>query len=461
MNNNFFNIVEPTFFNVFSGKNREINYEILQLINDRMKNDFESYEKAEILSWIKEYIDNHPSFKKINDENEELEFQDNKEWAMAKISYFAKSGWLSSETVGFKQVFTMNSAGISILSAMNDVVRNETKPIEYTGYVYNIYNNLKHFETNKSTAYIEMLERIANEFNNSLRAVNLSIKKYINSLLKNDNKSAKNILKTLLEDYHDNVIAKVFTNLRTGDNPSKYKSEIISIIDSLLDNNFNEMVENYLKTKKTPDQLEAETYIRDTLYSIRDMFENISENIDTLNIRNEKYVKSANARIQFLLNNDKNVEGVVYNILQQFERKNIDEEEEFPFGLKDLGKIDENSIYKHTKRKLAKTVEFDYIVPAVDEEYKTRELERMQRSIKFSVRNVNKWIMDKLGEKEYIEAKQIEIKAYDELIILFLAMAYTINTISNYRIDYEGAEGYVQFKNSRLENYIIRRKQNE
>ena len=458
MKNSFFTIVEPTFFNVFSGKNREINYEILQLINDRMKDDFNSYEKSEILSWIKEYIDNHPSFKKVDDENEEKEFQDNKDWAMAKINYFVKAGWLSSETIGFKQVFTMNFAGVSILSAMSDIVRNETKPIEYTGYIYNIFNNLKHFEMNKATSYIEMLENNATQFNNSLRSVNLSIKKYLNSLLKNNDNNAKNILKTLLEDYHENVVAKVFTNLRTGDNPSKYKGEIISEIDNLLDNRFNELVENYLKTKKIDDRNEAENYIKNVLYSIRDMFTNVSDNIDKLNIKNEKYVQSANARIQFLLNNDKNVEGIIYNILQQFGSKNIDENEEFSVGLKELGKIDENSIYKYTSRKLSSSVKSNFVKPIIDEKYKQQEIERMQRSIKFNVKNVNKWILEKLGDREYIEAKQIEIKEYDELIILFLAMAYAMNGISHYKVDYKDASGFVLFKNSRLENFIIRRK---
>ena len=46
-----------------------------------------------------------------------------------------------------------------------------------------------------------------------------------------------------MKDCHDNV-AKRFTNYTTGDNPSKYKNEIVSIIDDLLDNRFNELTEN-------------------------------------------------------------------------------------------------------------------------------------------------------------------------------------------------------------------------
>lgn len=461
MNENFFNIVEPSFFNVFIGRNKEINYDVLKMINDKMKDDIESYEKKEIVSWVKEFIDNHPSFQKIDDENEEVEWTDNQDWANAKINYFVKNGWLSSETIGFKQVFSMNSAGISVLNAMNDVVRNETKPIEYTGYVYNIYNTLMAFDTNRATPLIETLEKTANEFNNSLRSVNLSIKKFINSLLKNADINAKSVLRTLLVDYHDNVVEKVFTNLRTGDNPSKYKGEIIAKIDNLLDNNFNQLIDNYLKTKKITDRVEAEKYVEESLYLVRGIFENINDNIEILNKKNEKYVQSANARAQFLLNNDKNVEGEIYETLRLFDSKNVVDEDEFPFGLKDLGKIGENSIYKYTKRKLSGTIQSNYVRPIIDEEYKRQESERLQRSAKFNVKNVDKWILNKIGNKNFVEAKQIELANYDDLIILFLLTIYEKNGLMNYIIEPSKEGDFVYFGNSRLHNFTVRRKIHE
>ncbi len=75
--------------------------------------------------------------------------------------------------------------------------------------------------------------------------------------MKDDNNSAKEILKMLLVYYHENVIEKVFTNLRTGDNPARYKNSIIDKIDNLLESKKEETINNYLVTKKTNDRCYA------------------------------------------------------------------------------------------------------------------------------------------------------------------------------------------------------------
>ena len=142
MIDNFFKIVDQKFFNPLTGLNKAINYEILFLINEKMKNSVESHDKKDVVNWIEEYLDNHPSYEKIDDEDLQEDYSDNHDFAIKKLNYLIKCGWISSETVGFSQLLTLDSAGVSVLNAMSDAVRNETKPIEYTGYVYNIHNIL-------------------------------------------------------------------------------------------------------------------------------------------------------------------------------------------------------------------------------------------------------------------------------------------------------------------------------
>jgi len=131
MNNNFFGIVDPGFFLPFVGENKELNYEILLHINENMKNGMDYFDKKEVIDWVKEFLDNHPSFKKIDDEDGSEDESDNRDYANKKINYYIKNGWLATETVGFTQVLSINAAGIAILNAMSDTVRNETKPLEY------------------------------------------------------------------------------------------------------------------------------------------------------------------------------------------------------------------------------------------------------------------------------------------------------------------------------------------
>ena len=458
MIDNFFKIVDPKFFNPLTGLNKAINYEILFLINEKMKNSVESHDKKDVVNWIEEYLDNHPSYEKIDDEDLQEDYSDNHDFAIKKLNYLIKCGWISSETVGFSQLLTLDSAGVSVLNAMSDAVRNETKPIEYTGYVYNIHNILLHFDISRSTALIEMLERTANDFSNSLRSVNLSIKKYLTALLKDDNNSAKEILSMLLVDYHENVIEKVFTNLRTGDNPARYKNSIIEKIDNLLENNMGDMVDNYLQTKKTDGRFEAQEYIENVLVSIRSLFEEIGDSIDILNSKNEKYVGTATARVKFLLNNDRDLEGQIYDVLRLMAEKDVSSLDEFTFGIKELGKIDDSSLYKYSKRTYTGPVATSYIKPPVDENLNKKEVERIKRSLKYNVRNVDEWILKKLDDRECVEAKDIEIKDYDELIILFLCIVYSTNGYVHYQIEFPGKEEFVVFNHSRLENFKIKRK---
>ena len=451
---NFFRIVEPKLFNPLTGSNKEINFDILSLINDNMKN-LDSFEKREIIEWIKEYFDNRPTLIKLDDENQDETISDNREVANRKLNYLSSCGWLSTETVGFQQYYTMNPAAITMINAMNEAIRNETKPIEYTGYVGVIYHTLRIFDLSKSTATLEILEKTANEFNNSLRSVNVIIKKYITKMLKSNENSAKKILTTLLVEYQENVVSKVFTNLRTGDNPSKYRKDIISKIDELLDNNMNQMIENYLVTKKTDDRHEAKTFIENSLNSVKDVFENINDKIDVLNSRNEKYVQVAHSRAQFLLNNDKDVEGRIYEILKKF--NNIDDENmSFSFGIKELGKTNMSSLYKRTKQRKLVLTEVNMNKPKIDPEYVKQKLNAIKRNLKFSKSSVKNWIFEKMGNRKSIEAKDISMTNFDDVILLFLVVLYSRSKLGYY-IEVKNDEG-IEFQKSKFKNFIVRRK---
>ena len=87
MIDNFFKIVDPKFFNPLTGVNKAINYEILFLINEKMKNSVESHDKKDVVDWIEEYLDNHPSYEKIDDEDQLEDDSNNHDFATKKLNY--------------------------------------------------------------------------------------------------------------------------------------------------------------------------------------------------------------------------------------------------------------------------------------------------------------------------------------------------------------------------------------
>ena len=140
MANNFFDLVRDGFFNPFSGPNKRYNYDLLQLINSKMSLDNLQVVKEDIVDWIVDYVDNCPINMYSDDTNEEE--KDVRSFAYGQVRYFVKCGWLIEDFEGIKITYQLDENGIKILSAMEKAVKDDTKSLEFSGYVYNIYNNL-------------------------------------------------------------------------------------------------------------------------------------------------------------------------------------------------------------------------------------------------------------------------------------------------------------------------------
>ena len=426
-----------------------------------MKNSMEYVERSEIIYWITDFCKSRPKSIMIDDETNSLE-TDVKKFVSNKIAYLEKSGWLVSErTNDFKIVYQFEAAAIAILNAMEGVEKSQSRPIEHTGYIYNIHSQLMNFDINQGTITIEQMVEASRKLNENLRSINNSIKKYLNSLLENENISAGELLRILLEDYQKNVVANAFYNLRVVDNPSKYRGDINDKIEELLKECVGRLIDNYVNVKFNGDrsgdhQNEAQEFIVRSLTEIKEQFENIDKTINVLERQNTKYVSTATARLKYLINEESDVEGRVYDILKKICEKNLSYDTEFEFSLKNYSRLDESSISNYTKRK-AKIVSKKLPQrPIVNPADSVREKEKLQQQAKFSILNINKFICSHLVDKQNIEAKDIVLRDYDDLIILFLAQIYAGSEHVQY--DVKLKDEFFSYKKSKMTNYVIYRR---
>lgn len=461
MDKNFFNIVKDNFFRPLSGSTREVNYLILQMINKNMKDSVEYIERSEILNWIVEFCKWRPKSFMLDDETEE-QVADVKKFASNKLAYYERVGWLTTErTNDFKVVYQLEPAAIEILNAMKNIEDNESRPIEYTGYVYNIFSQLMNFNIEQGTVIIEQMVEASKKLNDSLRGINNSIKKYLAALLREENTNANEILKILLEDYQKNVVARAFNNLRIKDNPSKYRNEIIDKLDELLYENFGRLTDNYIKVKYDGDrsgnrQIEAQEFIINSLNMIKEQFENIDASINVLDERNTKYVKATSARLRYLMNESIDVEGKIYDILKAIHDQNLSNEEEFEFSLKEFGRVDDSSLFSYTRRNGKAKAKVAYEKPTIDSAEIEKEKAKLLRQTQFSIISINKFICEQLGSQQSIEAKDIKINSYDDLIKLFLAQIYAGSEHVQY--DVKLKDEFFEYNKSKLTNFTIERR---
>lgn len=461
MDKNFFDLVKDNFFRPLSGANREINYAILKKLNECMQSNMEYMSRADIVDEVVEYFKYRPGLDMQNDETGEKE-TDIKRYASSKVTYFEKSGWLASERNNdFTTAYQMTPAAIDILTAMANVEKNETKPIEYSGYVYSIYSQLKHFDLNQSTVIIEQMQEASKNLNNSLRSINNSIRKYLNDLLADETLTPNEIMKLLLYDYQNNVIARAFRNLRMTDNPSRYKNEIIELIDYYLYDNMGRMLENYIDVKCNGDKSgknysDAQEYITDVFNSIREQFENIEDAIKILDERNTKYVKTATSRVSFLMNDSVDFEGTINSVLKHISEVDLDDEDAFEFPLKEFGKIDENSLYSYTRRKSRVKSKISAAKVGLNTEELALERRKLLRQAQFSLKSIDEFICNSLKGHIELEAKDIRIGSDDDLIKLYLAQIYGGSEYVHY--DVQLKDDFFEYGKFRLSNFTIYRR---
>lgn len=462
MANNFFDLVKPSFFYPFANGDIRTNYDLLILINNKMSLDNLQVGKEEIVDWIIEYIDNCPTTL-FDEETQEAE-GDVRALAYDKVRYYVKCGWLIEDFEGIKVTYQLDENGIKILSAMENAVKDDTKSLEFSGYVYSIYANLfSSFNYDHSSATIEQVYESGRQLSSMLRGLNVNIKKFLTKLISENKAMPKEILNTIFYDYQNKVVLKAFNNFRGKDNPAKYKIYIENKIDELLEEKkLKRLINNYISVKcDNNNSIENQDIAREFFVSrleyIKDLFENIEDYIEMLDKKNTKYITTAQSRLNFLLNEETDIEGRIIECLKGIGDISYDEfYDEANFDIYTSSNIDDNSLYKPiTKRSKVKAEPLmdDYL----DDPLEIKKLtENLFKDNEYSVYAINQYVLKKLGDNNQLHATDIKINEFKDILFLFLIELYSANLSIDYKIirlnDTFRALGYKMY------DYIIERK---
>jgi len=470
---NFFTDINPKFFNVFTNKNREINYDLLSIINNNIEaNVNNTATREEMINWITSYYNEHPTTVVYDDDTngaEDISEIDIKRLASDKIRYFVNTGWLNDEEdSNFNISYMVDENAILLLKAMAEITKNRTNQNELYGYVYNIYNAVRNFTIEQAVGITEQIVSMTKQLVSLLRGVNNIVKKYLSGLLSNPYLTPVEILDKLLVDYNDKVVLKTLQNLRQHDNPAMYRKFIKDKLELIFTDHRTKLIELYIRDKKSGKDTvenisEADLYFRQSFDYVIDTFENIDELISILNKNNSKYVSNAKARTNFLLNDSGRIDGVINNILKNISEIDFDEfledGESDDFNIYDLGNIDEASLYKpRSKSKTVTDVDAEIVNEIPQEKLEELALAYFKDN-KYSSFAINKYVMESMKNKNFIEAKElIEESKYEDSLKHFLVLLYSTNSSIEYKVRFDS--NLTQYKKYGImfDNFIIERK---
>lgn len=439
---NLFDVINNRMFSVFASKDRRANYDLLSTIYDIFTRDErrQAVNKEDLTDKLIAYLKGRDFDEFDDEEGTNVAYKPARDRATMKLRQFKKCGWIEEDnSEGFEIAVSLTDNAISLLETFKSMISKRERPLEYTGYFYIIYEALRNFDYQKSKALIEQIVKNTAELFNSLQGLHSEIKLYISKLIGRKDLTPHGVLDLLLNKYQDQVVLTVFNNLKGRDNPSKYTSEILSILRSIRYDNLDKVVESYALTANIKD-LTAEKYaeiekgLKDDLDTVIMRFESVNDFIAVIDRKNRKFHSSALATLNFLMNNRNDIDGQVDKALRVL--KSIDIEDfSAIIDIHTCQNIDENSLYSRAFNKEKKT-ELPTKIPEINEDEVAASFNSIFREDEFSKDKINEFVFKLLGDRKEITTAEVSIDNEEDFLRLILIQIYSQYEEMCYQIEY-------------------------
>ncbi|MBQ7993231.1 MAG: hypothetical protein IJ252_09380 [Solobacterium sp.] len=451
---NIFSSFPASFFNVLTGMNRELIQRSLSVLYERTSYGTSytlTFDEACLL--IEDILDNE-SFE-VDSGEEKL--TSNHERALFILRRLRSCEWITEEIgENYQRYLHFQDYAIEILQAVRKISSDESE--EYSGYIFTIYQLLRSIDPINGDLALERCASNTEDLFRQLASLNTNIKKYIQLLMKDENKENLHaLMEMLLEDYQSRIVDRAYYNLTTKDNPEKFREFILNRISVI--RNDDMLVENMTRQKmerKGTGYDEAYRKIMDQLEYVESCFSTIGDLMDEINRKNNKYVSSALARITFLLEAHEDLEGKINRILKALMKGTL--EPAALFQLYKTSYLDEESLYTMKRKRLrvkqsyAEEIEFD--------ENALREFEELlAMEQRFSRQSVEAHMLELLKDRKQIDAGTMDLSDFEGFT--FLVLGYLYGHDENSQIEIEDLDETVIKDGYRFRDFAVRRRADE
>ena len=461
---NIFSKINYAMFKVLSSKDRIFNFDILSYLYDYFcgQNGGASAIKDDVIVYLEQKTD-LSKYKEIDDEaDEDIKNKTKREIILAKYIQLKKTGWIEDGYNKDLDIETnLTSAAIKIMDTLIEL-GNDEEGNEFVGYVFNTYRNLIeiNFDEHNSISMIEQAYKSAKELSDNLYSMTSSIKKYTDEILKKDNYNANEIATNIFDEYNDKVGVRLFSNLKTKDNPRRYSKFITDLCEKYLDEkrDFLFVMEDYkIIKRKTNLTIKDYSYIKDKLAFIHNTFSNIEKRIEEIDAKNNNYLKVSEEKIKFIINESKDIEESINDSLKLLASDFDYEEISDFFDLSIIETLDDESFFKpRAKYTRIKDIPLDVIEDTLSDETKEDFLKKIKDSEEYLFDSINNFMLSLLGEKEEISASELPKNLKNLAIRVFLGQIYQFNEKAGYKVIYK--KGNIDIDNFTFNDFIIRRK---
>ncbi|GLB28193.1 hypothetical protein LAD12857_01160 [Lacrimispora amygdalina] len=299
-------------------------------------------------------------------------------------------------------------------------------------YIQNIYAILFSLKNDPragisllNTAYVN-----TKRLNKSLQDMLHNMDKFFASLL--EQKAYGELLKEHLEGYVEEIVKKKYHILKTSDNFYLYKNDIKRWIGGLREDVawMEEM------SRRSANRVTAAD-VAEKLDQIERGFDDIEHRISNMDKEHSRYIRATVTRLNYLLNQEDNMKGLVIRLLNHLSLVEDPEEAIEQAGncmnLSQMAILSEKSIYK--KRK-SRTEFKETLVPDEEPAELTAEeilnLNRVKN--RYSRREIESYIESRMVQGR-MEVREDTVRTPEEFEKLILAYDYSIRRKSLYQVE--------------------------
>ncbi|MCI8496254.1 MAG: hypothetical protein HFI74_11350 [Lachnospiraceae bacterium] len=304
--------IPDSFYSLFRSSNREMYIEALLMINQEY--EYHSYylSKEACIDVLSEYF----SQKKFNIKQEEDETESDllETPANRVLNWLLKNGWLKKLEDYCAQVTNIiipDYASV-FLEAFEKLTNQEMEDTEvYIQNVHAILFSLRN-DPNANAGLLKTAFYNTRKLNKSLQDMLHNMNRFFDSLLQQN--FYGDLLKEHLEGYVEKIVRGKYHILKTSDNFYIYKSDIKQWIWEMKND------EHWLEALAVREQNNIHPFT-EMLESIDHGFDMIEWRIANLDREHMKYVKATVVRMNYLLNQESSMRGMVVQILNEISKR--------------------------------------------------------------------------------------------------------------------------------------------
>lgn len=469
---NLFDIINPNFFGVLSGRNRVSNFLLITEVSKFFGSQV-TVERKRLIDYISEQIKIMHIEDVGDDVNEEETYElsgltnQYNQKANIFITYLEKRGWLDRDrNQEFVDIVSRTDAFLEIFDSLMKLIQEETDAKEQSTALLSLYRNIRDFDYKNATTSVESIEIASKDLEKSILSINSKIKRFVDKAMSDSSLDEREILKRLTIDYQKLSAYISFHNLYTKNNPNKYSLAITNkIYDLQSDETMNQVIDDYCKTKglnieDDSERFKAKRYIEQVYEKVLFQIETIEQSISAIAARNYSYTSSSVDRINFRLNNERDIKGDINNLLKVIKQSSLEDEFETDFEFYSFDQTDNKSLF--TARALSKIApkETAFIKHEINPEALAKAEEFIKQREMYSIQSVNNFVLEQLGDREKLLANELHVDNIEDFIKMMLIPVYSTNSGSSYTVSKLKNQTFDCLQYIVDDYEIIRRKEN-